>query len=73
MAPKKVGRILLPRVLLFSVVHMVVILEFYYMTTFQTDYCFFFRFDLQRNHVIKRVVLVEESSILLLKTCVEAC
>jgi len=60
------GRILLPRVLLFSVV------TTFYMTTFQTDHCFFFRFDLQRNHHIRSVVLVEASSILLLLRCLEA-
>jgi hypothetical protein len=61
------GRILLPRVLLFSV------MTTFYMTTFQTDHCFFFRFVLQRNYFIKRVVLVEASSILLLLRCLEAC
>ena len=42
------------------------------MTTFQTDHCFFFRFDLQRNHHIRSVALVEESSILLPPRCLEA-
>ncbi len=60
------GRILLPRVLLFSVV------TTFYVTTFQTDHCFFFRFVLQRNRYIRSVVLVEESSILLLLRCLEA-
>ncbi len=43
------------------------------MTTFQTDYCFFFRFDLQRNHHIKDVALVEVSSIPPLPRCLGSC
>ncbi len=61
------GRILLPRVLLFSV------MTTFYMTTFQTDHCFFFGFDLQRNHFIRSVALVEGSSILLPPRRLEAC
>ncbi len=46
-----------------------VVLEFY-----SHDYLFFFsEFDLQRNHFIKRVELFEESPILLLRRCLEAC
>ena len=49
-----------------------VVLECSYMTTSQTDHCFFFRFDLQRNGYIRSVVLVEANSILLLFRCLEA-
>ena len=39
-----------------------------------TDFSdFLFGFDLRRNYFIKRVELFEESSILLLSRCLEAC
>ena len=49
-----------------------VVPEYSHMTTFQTDHCFFFRFDLQRNRFIRSAELFEESSILLLLRCLEA-
>ncbi len=42
------------------------------MLLFDMHADFFFRFDLRRNHFIKRVELFEESSILLLRRCLEA-
>ena len=42
------------------------------MLLFDMHADFFSEFDLRRNHLIKRVELFEESSILLLRRCLEA-
>ena len=42
------------------------------MLLFDMHADFFFRFDLRRNHFIKRVELFELSPILLLRRCLEA-
>ena len=43
------------------------------MLLFDMHADFFSEFDLRRNHLIKRVELFEESPILLLLRCLEAC